>query len=221
MSDKLKRAIQDLRYLLNKDYPRSSAVKFVADHYQLVLDDRHLLTRCVFSEDEVNDHRKRLIKPREVKGCNVGIDGYNVLITIESVMRGEKVVKCDDGFIRDLQAIFGKYRMSDSTEPAVFKILDILEDLKPEKVFFFFDKQVSKSGELAGFIRRELENRWLEGSARATEGTDAEVWDVDVSASSDRVIIERSDRVLDIPAEFVRRTGTNLLDLTNIANPVL
>ncbi len=216
LSDELKRAIRDLRCLLNRGYPRSSAVKFVADHYQLVLDDRHLLTRCVFSEDEINDHRKRLVKPGEMEGRNVGIDGYNVLITVESVMSGERVVKCDDGFIRDLQAIFGKYKISDSTEPAVFKILDILEDLKPAKVFFFFDKQVSKSGELAGLIRRELENRGLGGGARTTKGTDAEVWGVDVSASSDRIIIERSDRVLDIPSEIVRKTEANLLDLTNI-----
>lgn len=216
LSDKLERAIHDLRYLLDRGYPRSSAVEYVSDHYQLKLDDRHLLARCVFSKEEIRDHSQRLIETSKVKDRSIGVDGYNVLITIESIMKGGEVVRCDDGFVRDLEAIFGKYNMTISTEKAVLEILKILKDMEPEEVTFLFDKQVSKSGELAGLTRHQLERIGLSGDARTVVGTDAEVWGFEISASSDRVIIERSEEVLDIPSKFLENKKAKLIDLTEV-----
>lgn len=216
LSVEIKEAIEDLRYLLNRGYPRSSAVEFVSDHYQLELDDRHLLARCVFSNDEIQEHQDHMIDHSEVSGRSIGIDGYNVLITIESILNGERIVKCDDGFIRDLQAIFGKYKMSQTTEQALSLIIQTLKEINPEKVVLLFDKQVSKSGELAGLARRRLDGIGLEGNARTTVGTDAKVWKYEVSASSDRVVINRSNRVLDIPALILKKKESNLVDLTKI-----
>ncbi len=63
----LEDAIHDLRYLLNQGYPRDSAIEFVSDHYLLESDDRHLLTRCVFSKEEIADHRCRKVGFDEVE----------------------------------------------------------------------------------------------------------------------------------------------------------
>ncbi len=216
ITDELERAVNDLRYLLNRGYPRDSAVEYVSDHYQLELERRHLLARCVFSEDEVRAHESKLIDPSEVEDREVGVDGYNVLITVESILEGERVIVCDDGVTRDLQAIFGKYKMTDSTDEALIEVLDALEDMNPERVVMLFDKQVSKSGELAGLARRKMEERDFEGSARTTVGTDAKVWEHEVSASSDRVIIERSEKALDVPAEVSKRRGADLLDMREV-----
>ncbi len=216
LNEEIKSAVHDLRYLLNRGYPRDSAVEFVSDHYLLELERRHLLTRCVFSKEEIRDHRSRLLNRNEVDGKEVGVDGYNVLITVESILNGEKVIRCDDGFIRDLQAIFGKYEMSDSTEPALTEILRIMKDLDPEKVVMFFDEQVSRSGELAGLTRRKLEDIGLEGDAKTAKGTDAKVWKYEISASSDRVVIERSEKMLDIPAEVLDVKRTRLIDISRV-----
>lgn len=216
ISEEVEEAIKDLRYLLNSGYPRDSAVEFVSDHYQLELEKRHLLARCIFSEKEVRDHQERKVSIQGAEDRRIGIDGYNVLITIESILEGERVIKCDDGFMRDLQAIFGKYKMSDSTDRALRKLLDILEGVRASEVVLLFDKQVSKSGELAGLTRRQMDKRGLDGDARTTVGTDQKVWKFEVSASSDRVIIERSERVLDIPAEVLKRENAEFLDLTKV-----
>lgn len=216
INSKLKDAIHDLRYLLNQGYPRDSAVEFVSNHYLLEIDDRHLLTRCVFSKDEVMDHRSRKISSDEVRGEEVGIDGYNVLITVESILGGSRVIRCDDGFIRDLQATFGKYKITDATDEAVLEILKKFSEMDPQKIFFFFDEQVSKSGELAGLVRRELDKIGIDGDAQTARGADAKVWNFEVSASSDRVIIQKSKRVLDLPETIIGDIESNLLDLTKI-----
>lgn len=216
INSKLKDAIHDLRYLLNQGYPRDSSVEFVSDHYLLETDDRHLLTRCVFSKDEIVDHRSRKINFDEVRGEEVGIDGYNVLITVESMLGGSRVIRCDDGFIRDLQATFGKYKITDATDEAVLEILKKFSEMGPQKIVFFFDEQVSKSGELAGLVRREIDKIGIDGDAQTARGVDAKVWDFEVSASSDRVIIQKSKRVLDLPETIIGDIESNLLDLTKI-----
>lgn len=45
---KLKMAAEDLKYLLNRGYRKSVALKFVANHYLLGRDERNYLARYVF-----------------------------------------------------------------------------------------------------------------------------------------------------------------------------
>jgi len=216
LSAKLADAVRDLRFLLNQGYPRDSAVTFVANHYRLKLNERHLLARCVFSRAEVVSHQAKAVSSAKVRGKRLGVDGYNVLITTESILAGKPVVRCDDGFVRDLRAIFGKYRMSSVTPRALASILKIIAGARPDNVIIMFDSQMSRSGELAAEVRRRLKQVGLKGDARTIAGVDFKVRGFDVASSSDRAIIERSKAVWDIPAEIMSRRTANVIDLTSI-----
>jgi hypothetical protein len=216
LSAKLADAVRDLRYLLNRGYPRDSAVTFIANHYRLKLDERHLLARCVFSKAEVVSHQKKMVSDAEVQGKRLGVDGYNVLITVESILTGKPVVRCDDGFIRDLRAIFGKYRISSVTPRALTAILKIISRARPREVVVMFDSQVSRSGELAAQVRRRLRQVGLRGDARTVAGVDFKIRGFDVTSSTDRAIIEKSKAVWDIPAEVIGRRTANVIDLTAV-----
>jgi hypothetical protein len=210
------KAVHDLRCLLDRGYPRDSAVNFVSNHYRLPLSERHLLARCVFSEQEAAEHRRKIVDARMVRDRSLSVDGYNVIITLESILTGKKVVRCDDGFVRDLRAIFGKYRTSRATEGAIEDVLKVVVKARPQNVVVFFDKQVSKSGELAGKVRRELMELGLKGDSRAVGGVDFRLRGFDVVASSDRAVIKRAKAVWDIPAELLKRKKANILDLTQL-----
>lgn len=219
MSDlmaKISDAVRDLRYLLNQGYPRDSAVNFVANHYRFLLNQRHLLARCVFSKFEVAEHRRKAIRASAVRGKRLGVDGYNVLITLESILTRKQVVRCDDGYIRDLRAIFGKYRISPATTRALAELLRIIARAKPSHIEFLFDKQVSRSGELAGMVRQRLEQAGLKGDAQAAGGVDFKLRSFDVVASSDRAIIGRAKAIWDIPAELLKRKKANVLNLVGL-----
>ena len=213
VSNKLRNAVCDLRYLLDRGYPRDSAVNFVANHYRLPLKQRHLLARCVFSRTEGAELRRRAVKTGVLQGKRLGVDGYNVLITLESILTGRQVVKCDDGYIRDLRAIFGKYKPSLATDRALVELLGILRRARPKEVVVLFDKQVSRSGELAGATRHEIKKFGLKGDSRAVSGVDFRLRAFDVVASSDRAIIWRAKAVWDIPSELLKRRRANILDL--------
>ena len=213
---KVSDAVRDLRYLLDQGYPRDSAVNFVANHYRLLLNQRHLLARSVFSRREVAEHRRKSVRASAVRGKRLGVDGYNVLITLESILTRKQVVRCDDGYVRDLRAIFGKYRVSLATPRALTELLRIIAGAKPNHVEFLFDKQVSRSGELAGMVRQRLERAKLEGDAQAVGGVDLKLRSFDVVASSDRAIIRRAKAIWDIPAGLLKGKAAKVIDLTKL-----
>jgi hypothetical protein len=102
-------AKKDFRYLLNRGFPRTGALKFVGDHYLLDEMQRNYLNRTVFSHQKMETRKSKLILLSEIKNKCVLVDGYNVLITTESVCKGEEkfLVYCDDGVTRDVKAVFG------------------------------------------------------------------------------------------------------------------
>ncbi|MGC8817056.1 MAG: DUF434 domain-containing protein [Candidatus Hadarchaeum sp.] len=218
---RLRRATVDLLYLLDHGYPRDSAVNFVANHYRLPLEERHLLARCVFSQREAEEHRRKLIRMNGVRGRRLGVDGYNVLITVESLLTGKRVVLCNDGIVRDLRAIFGKYRAGTATPRAIAELVEAVARAKPSEVVIFFDKQVSRSGELAADFRRRIEAAGLRGGALAVGGVDKKLEGFEVVASSDRVVIQRARKVWDIPQELMWSRRSHVLDVKELINNTL
>jgi hypothetical protein len=216
ISSELSDSVRDLRYLLDQGYPRDSAVTFVANHYRVRLDERHLLARCVFSSAEISSHRSKAVSSVGVRSKRLGVDGYNVLITVESLLTGKQVVRCDDGFIRDLRAIFGKYHASSVTPGALAEILKTISRCKPSEAVLMFDSQMSRSGELAAEVRRMLEQFEIIGDAQAVTGVDFKVRAFDVVASGDRAVIERVKAVWDLPAEILKRKRTKVIDLSEV-----
>ena len=99
MWNKVEEAAEDFRYLLNRGYNRNSSLKLVSDRYNLSKDERNFLIRAVFSDREAEERRKKLVNIEEIRGKRVVIDGYNVLITVENVLKGENIIFCDDGLL--------------------------------------------------------------------------------------------------------------------------
>lgn len=180
------------------------------------LDERHLLARCVFSKSEAKAHEKKIVGAGGVKGKRLGIDGYNILITAESILTGKQVILCDDGYIRDLRAIFGKYRSGSATRWAMAAMVKAVAREKPQEVVVLFDKQVSHSGKLASEFRGKLRRAGLNGDALAVGGVDTKLREFDVVASSDRVVIERARAVWNLPAKILQTRKSKLLNLKNL-----
>ncbi|RLE51942.1 MAG: DUF434 domain-containing protein [Candidatus Methanomethylicota archaeon] len=209
---KLKDAILDMRYLLSRGYKRELAANFVASRYSLSKEERAILYRAVYDENQAREHKRKIVKPEYVSGKVLSVDGFNVLITVESALRGKLLIECDDGFIRDVSAVFGKYRLSELTWKALDLILSFLSRYKPKSVLFFLDSPISRSGELASQIRRRLPHFNLTGDAKAVKQSDVAVLSSgEVVASSDCIIIQRANYVLDLAGQIVRNYTPHLI----------
>ena len=106
----LEDAAKDLRYLLNRGYPRKVCLELVGNRYRLSFDERHLLHRGVFSELDSKSRLEKRIPAGRTKNRNLAIDGYNVLITVEAGLCGRPLVLADDGFTRDISGLSGKFK---------------------------------------------------------------------------------------------------------------
>ncbi|BDZ72039.1 DUF434 domain-containing protein [Methanobacterium petrolearium] len=209
--ESLLEAKKDFRYLLNRAFPRTGALKFVGDHYLLDETQRNYLNRTVFSNQKMETRKRKLILLSEIKDKYVLVDGYNVLITTESVCKEEEelLVDCDDGVTRDVKAVFGKYKENKATKEALTSIILLLKIFNPEKVLFFYDSPVSLSGELARTTQEILKFHNVPGDAQTAANVDGKIiqlsHDMDsVVATSDGIIIDKVNHVLDIPGYVSR-----------------
>ncbi len=201
---KLREAILDLRYLLDRGYSREQCVAFVGNRYGLDKRERNFLYRCIFSKKEVLEHRDKLISEEELEGRKLCIDGYNVLITVESYLRDKEVILCDDGFLRDISGVYGKHKFVATTERAVDKIVKALRDLKVREAELFFDSGVSFSGQLSSYFIERAGEYNVSLKARAVKQGDAEVLKCPgIACSSDRSIIRRAKLLFDLPRYII------------------
>jgi hypothetical protein len=190
---------------VDRGYPNDSAVRYVSDHNCLQEEQRIVLLRTIVSADTALLRMAKTLRLHTLCGRAVFVDGYNVLITTQSLLAGFPVYLCDDGFLRDTRGFFRSYKAAPIDVSALFDILDLLAYAGPSRVEVLLDQQISRSGELAREVRSMMANRALPGEARC-------VRDVDhllkvcgsIIATSDGNVIDAASSVIDLPGEIAR-----------------
>ncbi|MBC7085988.1 MAG: DUF434 domain-containing protein [Methanomethylovorans sp.] len=204
--DKLTSPARDIRYLLERGYPKTSAIRFVSDHYRLDKNKRHILSRVIVPPKTAVVRKRKRLNYKEISGKKILVDGYNVLIAIESMLIGHTLWICDDGFVRDTRGVFRSHSNTDITIEAVKHICFILSKCNVSFVKILLDSQMSKSGELAEIIRREIAQLSLQGEVLTSAHSDFDLKHDDpeyVVATADGVIIDVVEKVIDLPAAII------------------
>lgn len=210
--NKLQEAAYDLRFLLDRGYRKKGALTFVANKYVLNKQERNYLARSVFSSSKSRERGEKIVDISKIRDQFLFVDGYNVLITVESIYTEDynSIVLCDDMILRDLNAVFGKYKFSEVTEEALSNILDVINVYNPAFVNFFFDTPVSFSGKLANLVNKLMEDYKLRGYTILSKNVDAEIIKLSkmnngIVATSDSVIIDKVNKVVDIPRYILEK----------------
>jgi hypothetical protein len=200
----LKQAAADLRYLLNRGYPRDAALQLIGNRYNLDQDGRHLLRRGVCADAVAEDRRKKKATVKELKGARLAIDGHNCLITLESAIKGRTICLADDGFVRDIAGVSGGYRATKETANALDLIMEFLHAAGLVEVRFLLDSPIKGSGTLAGSIRALMAAHGIKGAAEAVKVPERIManWQ-GIIASSDGVVIDQAERVFDLAGHLI------------------
>jgi hypothetical protein len=199
-------AVSEIRYLLERGYPKQSAITYVCNHHRLTLEFRHIFTRILYPQRTITSRRAKTVGCGDIENNEVWIDGYNILIGVESALRGDPVYLCDDGFLRDTRGVFRNFHSSDETEQALHELLSVLALHNPRRIEIVFDSQISKSGELARQIDKNMNDMGISGCARTSKQADFDLKQCkSMVATSDGGIIDAVEHVVNLQACILER----------------
>jgi hypothetical protein len=182
----LVQAVADLSWLLSRGYAEPSSGKLVGDRYRLVERQRGAVMRSACSDESLaRRHAKRL---GDLRGRPLRIDGFNLVLTLESALGGGIVLGGRDGCCRDLASVHGTYRRVEETQPALELAFRWLRTWGVGPCTWFLDAPVSNSGRLAAMIR-------------------AMGWEAEVVPDPDRLLASPGDPIVTSDAGILDRCG--------------
>jgi len=199
-------AYEDYRFLRERDYPEKATLKVVGDRYRLTRSERNSLFRGVLPEKTAEARKRKRARPADIAGENLGVDWYNVLITVESYLRGAPLFLADDGMVRDTAAAHGSYRSTDITENAIREILRGISSLAPGRVDVFLDSPIAFSGIMAEDVRKRSTVLPCPCAVSVAYTADFPLKSYEgIVASSDSVILDSARRVFDLPRHLLEQ----------------
>ncbi len=201
---RLRDGVYEFCWLLDRGYARHSAIQLVGDHHQLNIRQRLAISRAACSSASKESRQAKCLPIEDIKGQPLVIDGFNLIITIETAIAGGLLLGCCDGCIRDIASIHGTYRQVQETRPAIELIGNVMQAFAPKSVLWLFDKPVSNSGQLAAMVRDIAElHRW-NWQAKLIENPDQAI------LGSHKVAITSDSAILDGVAHWIN-LGTYLV----------
>lgn len=198
----LRRAQQEVLYLLERGYPIKSASTFVGNHYRLSERQRLAIVRATAERNVVAMRLNKLMEDG-VKGQEIFIDGLNLIISLEVALSGSTLIRCMDRTIRDLAGLRGTYRLIDKTDRAIELIGEKLTELAVGRVTFYLDAPVSNTGRLKARIYELLELYPFEVSVELTGNVDALLKGLRNVVTSDAIILNHCSSYLNLAADII------------------
>jgi hypothetical protein len=148
---RLAAAVSDLSWLLTRGYAGPSSLKLVGDRYRLAERQRVAVLRSACSDESLA--RRRANHLGTLRGRRLRIDGFNLILTLESALGGGVILEGRDGCFRDLASVHGTYRRVEETQPALELATRWLGEWDVGPCTWYLDAPVSNSGRLAAMIR--------------------------------------------------------------------
>lgn len=206
----LRAAVADCAWLLTRAYAPDSTLKLVGDRYGLTARQRVAVMRCTCADHSYRDRAGRRVTVSATRLQPLGVDGYNLLITIESALSGGLILIGRDGCYRDLASVHGTYRKVEETSGALDTIISHLTAPQVARVDWYLDRPVSNSGRLKALMAELLAARQLPLGPEAgwniqlVDSPDAVLAEYrGVVATTDSVILDRCTSWIDLAAEII------------------
>jgi len=144
----LRQAVQDLSWLLSRGYPDAASLQLIGNRFRLTERQMNAVMRSSCAEEARQHRMTRMQAATAMAGKAVAIDGYNLLITLESALSGGLVFRGHDTCYRDLASVHRTYKRVEETLPALTLIGETLNELGIKEANWYFDSPVSNSGRL-------------------------------------------------------------------------
>lgn len=189
--DKLKSAVQDMHYLLSRSYPERAASELVGNHYRLKTRQIQAIRGAAASELQISNRASKEFKYQDLKNKVIYLDGFNVLILLESLLSGAYIFEGTDGCFRDLSGVHGTYKRVMQTQTSIELVAEFFRKSEAKELVWIFDKPVSNSGRIKQMVMDYAAEHHLNWSGGLEFNPDKFlVEQADVAVSSDAWILD-------------------------------
>jgi hypothetical protein len=150
--DKLRSAVQDMHYLLSRNYPERAASELVGNHYRLKTRQIQAVRGAASSESQIGSRASKELPHQDLKNKVIHLDGFNVLILLESLLSGAYIFEGADGCFRDLSGVHGTYKRVMQTPTSIELVAGFFRKSGAAELVWIFDKPVSNSGRIKQMV---------------------------------------------------------------------
>ncbi|SEC00269.1 hypothetical protein SAMN04489761_2220 [Tenacibaculum sp. MAR_2009_124] len=201
MKRKIKEAVYDMSFLLERGYGEASSCELVGNRYKLNKRQQQAIKGMSAGESAIQNRKSRQRSIQEIKNQALIIDGFNQLILLESMLSEAYLFQGKDGAYRDLSRLHGTYKKVNQTLEAIDLVKDFCSENSINKVVWVFDKPVSNSGRMKTLLNTYAEENGLN-------------WEILLENNPDKVIAESKDVVLTSDAWILDRVNSwyNLIE---------
>jgi hypothetical protein len=207
----LNEAIKDLAFLFSRNYADNAALTLVGDRYQLRKRQRLALMRACCPDDAIPRRIETHTSPEDLADKWVYIDGYNLLITMESILSGGIILHCRDGCYRDISSVHGTYRRVEETHEALLLLGKTLTSLHVKGAYWYLDAPVSNSGRLKSLMYELATDNGFHWEIELVNNPDQEL-----ANKADEIVISSDRWILDHSSQWFNLTEHILKDLPEV-----
>jgi hypothetical protein len=184
----------------------TSAIQLVGNRYKLNKRQRDAIGRISASQQAIKTRKKSQLPAKKLKKQKIVIDGFNLLIILESALSGAFIFKGRDKTYRDISSVHGSYKRVQKTEDAIVLVGNILKDLKSESVIWYLDQPVSNSGRLKTNLLKIAEEHQFNWEVELVYNPDKVLAkSKDVVVSSDGWVLDRAKRWFNLGAFLIEK----------------
>lgn len=212
---RLKKAKEEIEWLINRDYKIDPVVNFVGDRYQFSYRQRDALKRSICIEKKIIIRKSKNLSIDKIEEGCLYVDGFNLIITLEVALSGGTLILGSDNNIRDLAGLRGTYKIIDKTDEALNLIGIFLNKYKCKEVKFYLDSPVSNSGNLKYKIL-DYANDWkIKTEVELVNNADVILDKLDRVVSSDSAILDKCVNYFNIGKSIIDEyiKGANIINL--------
>lgn len=188
---RLKKAHEEIKWLLDRDYKLEAIINFVGGRYQFSARQRDALKRGTCSTINERLRKSKEFNVDDIKDKTLNIDGFNLIISLEVALSGGLLVVGNDGLIRDLAGLRGTYRLIDKTDIAISYLFDYLERKEVKAVNIYLDQPISNSGNLKVRILELSNNYNIKVNVILVNNVDVVLEKLDYVVTSDATILDK------------------------------
>jgi len=203
--DKLKMAVQDMMYLLSRNYAEKASSELVGNRYKLKTRQIQALRGASASEQQIQHRKDKQLEVSDLKNKILYLDGFNVLILMESLLSGAYIFEGADGCFRDLSGVHGTYKRVNQTRTAIGLVAAFFQKAEVQKLIWIFDKPVSNSGRIKKIVLDFAEENKLNWEAELEFNPDKFLAEnSEIAVSSDALILDHCPKWFNLIAYLIR-----------------